>query len=96
VDKVRVKGKLEGIVIFAPVGAHGTVGDDIVAEIDRFHEALKHYRGQRWDEAERRLRDLAQAAPESKLYALYIERIAWFRAHPPDADWDGVFVFTTK
>ena len=96
VDKVRVKGKLEGIAIFEPLGASGQVDHDTVAEIDRFHEALEHYRGQRWDEAERRLKNLAQASPGTKLYKLYLDRVAWFRAQPPDADWDGVFVFTTK
>ena len=96
VDKVRVKGKLEGIAIFEPVGPEGKVADDVVAEIDRFHTVLEHYRNQRWDEAERELNDLAAASPEAKLYKVYLDRIADFRAKPPNADWDGVFVFTTK
>jgi adenylate cyclase len=96
VDKVRVKGKLEGIAIFEPVGHEGKVADDVVAEIDRFHKALEHYRSQRWDAAERTLNDLAAASPDEKLYTLYLDRIAYFRASPPSADWDGVFVFTTK
>jgi adenylate cyclase len=96
VDKVRVKGKLEAIAIFEPVGPEGKVADDVVAEIDRFRKALEHYRNQRWDEAERQLNDLAAASPEEKLYKLYLDRIAYLRAKPPNADWDGVFVFTTK
>jgi adenylate cyclase len=96
VDKVRVKGKLEGIAIFEPVGRKGEVAAPAVAEIDRFHEALAQYRKQAWDEAERQLHDLAQAAPKTKLYKLYLDRIAHFRANPPASNWDGVFVFTTK
>ena len=42
------------------------------------------------------LLNLQKMAPESVLYKLYLERIAHFRAEPPDADWDGVFVFHTK
>ena len=95
-DKVRVKGKLEGVAIFEPVGLEGKVAGDVVAEIDHFHKALEHYRNQRWDEAERQLNDLAAASPEEKLYKLYLDRIAYLRAKPPNADWDGVFVFTTK
>ena len=30
------------------------------------------------------------------LYQLYGERIAFYRANPPDPDWDGVFVAETK
>ena len=95
VDKVRVKGKLEGVAIFEPVGLEGKVAGDVVAEIDRFHKALEHYRNQRWGEAERQLNDLATSR-EEKLYQLYLNRIAFLRANPPNDDWDGVFVFTTK
>jgi adenylate cyclase len=96
VDKVRVKGKREGVAIFEPIGAQGEVGGDTLAEIDRFHRALALFRAQRWDEAEALLNELAAAAPAVKLYRLYRERIAHFRANPPGADWDGVFGFTTK
>lgn len=96
VDKVRVKGKLEGIAIFEPFGRQGKVGEREVEEIGGFHKALEHYRKQRWDEAEGLLTSLAEASPETKLYPLYLERIAYFRTTPPAADWNGVFVFTTK
>ena len=96
VDKVRVKGKQEGVAIFEPIGAQGEVDGDTLAEIARFHQALAHFRAQRWDEAEALLQELAAVAPAVKLYRLYLERIADFRASPPGADWDGVFGFTTK
>ena len=96
VDKVRVKGKQEGVAIFEPIGAQGEVDGDMLAEIARFHQALAHFRAQRWDEAEALLQELASVAPAVKLYRLYRERIADFRASPPGADWDGVFGFSTK
>jgi adenylate cyclase len=96
IDKVRVKGKLEGVAIFEPVGRKGEVGEQVVAEVDRFHKGLELYRRQRWDEAEQILKALSYASPESRLYRLYLDRIAHFRHAPPPADWDGVFVFTTK
>jgi adenylate cyclase len=96
VDKVRVKGKQEGVAIYEPIGAQGEVDGDMLAEIARFHQALAHFRAQRWDEAEALLQELASVAPTVKLYRLYRERIADFRASPPGADWDGVFGFSTK
>jgi adenylate cyclase len=96
VDKVRVKGKREGVAIFEPIGAQGEVSGDTLAEIARFHDALAHFRGRRWDEAEALLKELAAAAPAVKLYRLYRERIVNFRANPPGADWDGVFGFSIK
>ena len=96
VDKVRVRGKQKGVAIFEPIGAQGEVDGDMLAEIGRFHLALAHFRAQRWDEAEVLLQELASVAPAVKLYWLYRERIADFRASPPGADWDGVFGFSTK
>jgi adenylate cyclase len=95
VDKVRVKGKQQAVAIYEPVGGRGEIGGDTLAEIDRFHQALAHFRGQRWDEADALLEALAAAAPEVKLYRLYRERIVHFRASPPGVDWDGVFGFAT-
>jgi adenylate cyclase len=96
VDKVRVKGKLEGITIFEPVGRTGDVGDRALEEIGRLHQAIEHYRMQRWDEAEKLLTTLADASAETELFKVYLERIAYFRTNPPGANWDGVFVFSEK
>ncbi len=96
VDKVRVKGKQEGVAIFEPIGAQGEVGGEMLAEIARFHQALAHFREQRWDDSEALLKELSASAPEVKLYRLYRERIAHFRANPPGTDWDGFFGFTTR
>ncbi len=96
IDKVRVKGKNEGVAIFEPLGKQGEVGPETMQELDRFQKALDAYRAQRWDDAEKLLKNLAYAAPKSKLYKLYLDRVAHFRQNPPAAGWDGVFVFTTK
>ncbi len=96
IDKVRVKGKLEGVRIFEPLGRQQDIGAETLAEIDRFHKALEFYRKQRWEDAEKLLKNLSYAAPETKLYKVYLERVAHFRANPPAANWDGVFTFTTK
>jgi adenylate cyclase len=96
IDKVVVKGRQEGILIYEPMGKIGEIGDTHLQEIDRFHKALELYRKQRWDDAENLLKSLFAAAPDSKLYKLYIKRIAHFRENPPGAAWNGLWVFTTK
>ncbi len=95
-DRVRVKGKLEPISIYEPVGLKGEVVDQILDEIDRFHRALDRYREQRWDDAEAAFVKLVQADPHRKVYQVYIDRVANLRMKPPGANWDGVFTFTTK
>ena len=95
-DRVRVKGKLEPIAIYEPLGEHGKVDDAAVSSVDRFHRALERYRQQRWDEAEMTIASLASADPQRKVYKLYIERIQKLRTEPPGKGWDGVYTFTTK
>jgi adenylate cyclase len=96
IDRVVVKGRQEGIAIYEPMGRVGEVGDTQIAEIDRFHKALELYRRQRWEEAEELLKSLSFAAPEVKLYKLYLKRIQHFRASTPGPTWNGLWVFTTK
>jgi adenylate cyclase len=96
IDKVVVKGRQEGLAIFEPIGKMDEVGETQLQEIDRFHKALEIYRKQRWEEAEAILKNLSYAAPESKLYKLYLKRIAHFRQNTPGPVWNGLWVFTTK
>ncbi|MEQ1668757.1 MAG: adenylate/guanylate cyclase domain-containing protein, partial [Sulfuriferula sp.] len=99
-DWVRVKGKLKPVTIYQPLGLSADIAPDLLALAHDFAPALADYRAQRWDAAQAKLAALtvqAQAihAPVG-LYQIYIERIAYFRAHPPAADWDGVWVFESK
>jgi adenylate cyclase len=84
------------VAIFEPLGKKNEVGEQTQIEADRFHKGLDYYRKQRWDDAEQIFKNLAYASPDTKLYRLYLDRIAHFRKNPPPADWNGVFVFTTK
>ena len=95
-DRVRVKGKDEPVAIYEPLGAAGQVDKTTLDELKLFQQVLKLYRAQDWDLAEMQLLNLQQSSPECALYRLYLERISYFRDHPPDVEWDGVFTFKTK
>jgi adenylate cyclase len=95
-DHVRVKGKDKPVAIYEPIGLLSEVGKDLQDEIRLFHEVRRLYRRQDWDQAELQLMNLQRMSPETALYGIYAERIAYFRKNPPAADWDGVFVFQTK
>ena len=83
-DRVRVKGKDEPVIIFEPLGATDKQPEDLLARVDRFHTALLDYRQQHWDAAESVLKALNEEDPQH------------FREDPPDIDWDGVFTHTSK
>jgi adenylate cyclase len=82
--------------MFEPLGKVGEVDESVVQEAYLFDKALGHYRGQRWEDAERLLGELASASPDTKLYKLYRERVFQFRYNPPEEQWNGVWVHTTK
>lgn len=95
-DLVRVKGKNEPVAIFEPLGKPADLAPAVLDELAQWDAALALVRGQRWDAAQQAIAALARAHPQRALYALYLERIAHYRAHPPAADWDGVTRFDTK
>ena len=98
VDKVRVKGKDIAVTIYEPLGFEGQVSTSAMTALSLFESALKAYREQRWDEAEREFKDLLQNHKDTGevLYELYLERIGLLRDNPPGDQWDGAFTFTKK
>jgi adenylate cyclase len=95
VDVVRVKGKELPVAIYQPLGKKGELGEDTVKMAKLFEAAFDLYQKQKWDESEKLLHEMAAFAP-CGLCETYLDRIAHFRAEPPEKDWDGVFVYTTK
>jgi adenylate cyclase len=95
VDRVRVKGKVQPVSIYEPLGVTSELSADRLAAAQAFEAAVQDYHARRWDEAQARLLGLRAHEPRM-LYDVYLERIAHFRDHPPPEDWDGVFTFTTK
>jgi len=96
VDRVRVKGKDEAIVIFEPLGLEGEVDKSMHDEIRLWNQCLRHYRSQDWDQAEVALLNLQRMRPDCQLYQTYVERIEHYRREPPEPGWDGVTKFATK
>ncbi|MGH8457859.1 MAG: adenylate/guanylate cyclase domain-containing protein, partial [Nevskiales bacterium] len=94
-DRVRVKGKIKPVTIYEPLCPAAQLRTDQREELGRYETALGFYRVQNWEQAEKGFRHLADTNPKP-LYGMYLERIAYFRANPPPADWDGVFTYTTK
>jgi adenylate cyclase len=95
-DLVRVKGKNEPVAIFEPLGKPADLDPAVLDELAAWDAALARVRAQDWDGAQEAVAALQAAHPQRALYALYLERIAHWRADPPGAEWDGVTTFETK
>ncbi len=95
-DLVRVKGKKSGVAIYEAICKISALTDALKHELASYHQALDCYFQQNWDAALSAMEQLHQADPDKKIYKLYIERISQFKENPPPADWDGVYIHTTK
>jgi len=95
-DLVRVKGKNEPVAIFEPLGKPAELPAEVLDELRAWDEALALVRSQDCDAAQQHIERLQEAHPARSLYALYLERIAIWRAQPPGEGWDGVTRFDTK
>ncbi|WP_440968014.1 CHASE2 domain-containing protein [Massilia sp. GER05] len=95
-DLVRVKGKNEPVAIFEPLGKPADLDPAVLDELAAWDAALARVRMRDWDGAQGAIAALHAAHPQRALYALYLERIAHWRADPPGAGWDGVTTFETK
>lgn len=99
-DLIAVKGKSEAVRIFTLLGRKDMLESEEFKTLRQYHEDfLKAYLAQEWDYAE----EIAETSCKGRLdglmdefYSIYRERIAEFRENPPPADWDGVYVATTK
>ena len=96
IDRIKVKGKDEAVSIYEPLGLDGEVERAQLDEIKLWHQTLRAYRAQQWDQVEVSLLNLQRMHPGRELYALYAERVTQFRRSPPPAGWDGVTSFDEK
>ncbi len=93
-DKVRVKGKKEGITIYE-VLQEGTAQEPLISLLKRYNKALAYYKKAQFVDAMALFEQLKATEEKTTLYELYIARCQNYIDHPP-SDFDGVYTFTNK
>lgn len=96
IDKVRVKGKNQGVDIYLPINLLNKTSEDQLQEINLHDQALDYYFNQQWIEAKQLFAKLVIDYPTRPLYKLYHERVQLFSSNPPSKNWDGVYISTLK
>ena len=96
VDRIKVKGKDEAVVIYEPLGVQSEAGKGMQDELRLWNQTLRAYRSQQWDQCDVSLLNLQRMNPSCELYRAYAERVADKRRNPPPPGWDGVTVFDEK
>jgi adenylate cyclase len=99
-DLIAVKGKVEAVRIFALLGDQTIAESAVCKAVIAAHSAmLEAYRSQHWEQAKdlvAKTRELGAQYKLDVLCDLYDERIDAYMESPPTADWNGVFIATSK
>jgi adenylate cyclase len=96
IDRIKVKGKEEAVTVYEPIGPESEVERKVLDELKLWHQTLRTYRAQQWDQTEVNLLNLQRMSPECTLYRVYADKVAEYRRRPLPAEWDGVTVFEEK
>lgn len=97
IDRVVVKGKTEPVNIYEVLDYHTEeTFPNLMDTINNFSHGLSLYQKGHWDKAIEAFRRALAANGGDKLSRMYMERCEYMKLHPPSADWDGIWVMTSK
>lgn len=97
IDLVVVKGKTEPVGVIEILDYHtDETYPNLMDNVGYFNEAVKQYRGGNWEKAISNFEEALKATPSDKLATTYIERCQHLRDDPPEGEWDGVWIMTSK
>jgi adenylate cyclase len=89
-DKVSVKGKKQGALVYELLGMKGETDEAIVVMAETYAAALDAYSKRDWATARAKLRAVIDQRGSDPPSSQMLERIDELEASPPGDDWDGV------
>ncbi|MCX6122209.1 MAG: adenylate/guanylate cyclase domain-containing protein [Ignavibacteriales bacterium] len=96
-DLIQVKGKTEPVKVYELLGtADMEMTENQKQSLEMYHEGLKLYRARKWEEAIAYLQQAYSLDETCYVAQIYSERANLYQITPPPAEWNGVFVMTTK
>lgn len=93
VDKVRVKGREDSVMLYQAQGREGKIAQSRLEELAAWEEGFTQYLDGDWVRAHTGFSALASEYPEMLLYQVFRDRTA---EKKPPAEWTGVFRHDTK
>jgi adenylate cyclase len=97
IDQVVVKGKTEPVGVYEVLDHHTEESfPNLMDVVSYFNEGMRNYRAGKFTNAIAQFEKALARHPRDKLSTTYIERCRHLMGHPPDTDWNGVWVMTEK
>jgi len=101
VDLIRVKGKLQPVIIYQLMGrqedfaANGSA-EEMRSKLEMFASARELYRTRQWEAAQSAFQECLNKWPDDGPARMYWKRCQDYLFDEPPANWDGVFTMTHK
>ena len=96
IDDVIVKGKTEPVGVREVLDYHNaSTFPNLMDNVNHFNEGRLSFKAGNWDKAIRSFNECLKCNPEDNLSNIYIDRCLVMKDKNP-ADWDGVWIMTSK
>ncbi|MDH4225760.1 MAG: adenylate/guanylate cyclase domain-containing protein, partial [Deltaproteobacteria bacterium] len=95
-DLIRVMGISTPVRIYEILSKKGELSESVAQGVSHFEKGLELYRAQQWDKAIAQFNEVMKFIPNDPPSKTFIQRCQDYKAAPPPADWDGVFVASSK
>lgn len=96
VDMLRVKGKLEPVVVYELLARKGELPAGKRRVVSLYLEGLAAYKKRNFAAAKDRFQAALAADPSDGPSKVYVQRAEEYCQAPPPPDWDGVYVLKSK
>jgi len=96
-DKVRVKGKRQGVSIYELIGDRSLpLTPKNLQFLTLYKKGRKAYLKRNFQEAISYFEEAGKVRPADRAVGIYIERSLDYLKTPPPENWDGIYTMTTK
>jgi len=97
IDQVVVKGKTAPVGVYEVLDYHiEKTFPNLMEVVSHFKNGREKYRAGNWDKAISAFNEALALNPNDKLSQIYIDRCRHLKENPPQGDWAGVWIMTSK
>lgn len=100
-DLIRVKGKLQPVILYELIGREGETSiygaaEELRTRVDLFVQGRELYRKRQWEPAQKTFQSILDKWPDDGPSRTYWKRCQEYLFEEPPSGWDGVFTMTHK
>jgi len=96
-DFLLVKGRPEPVHVWELLGtSEASLNESQRQSLDAYHEGLRLFRDRQWNDAIVCMQQVKSLDPTCHAAEMYEQRASLYKLNPPPADWNGVYLPSSK